>query len=102
MSLAVDLANARGGLLGRRVRLASADDGSHEEGVTQLVNRLCDREGALVVFGEVSSVVSERAAQAAARKGVPFVATGSTAVSSLVGVPSRIVRVVGGLRATCG
>jgi branched-chain amino acid transport system substrate-binding protein len=79
LELAVEQANARGGLLGRRIRLAAADDASRDDQAGALVTRLCEREGALAVFGEISSVASERGAQAAGRRGVPFVGTGNTA-----------------------
>lgn len=77
--LAVEQQNLRGGLHGRRLRLAVADDESREEHVTTVTTRLIEREGAVAVLGELSSVANERAAAAAQRRSVVFVATASTA-----------------------
>ena len=77
--LAVEQQNLRGGLNGRRLRLVALDDQSREEHVTTLTTRLIEREGAPVVFGELSSLVNERAAAAAQRRGAVFIATASTA-----------------------
>ena len=77
--LAVEQQNLRGGLNGRRLRLVALDDQSREEHVTTLTTRLIEREGAPVVFGELSSVANERAAAAAQRRGAVFIATASTA-----------------------
>ncbi len=77
--LAVEQQNLRGGLNGRRLRLVSLDDESREEHASTLTTRLIEREGALAVFGELSSVTNERGAAAAQRRGAVFVATASTA-----------------------
>jgi branched-chain amino acid transport system substrate-binding protein len=77
--LAVEQQNLRGGLNGRRLRLAALDDESREEHATTLTTRLIEREGAVAVLGELSSVANERGAAAAQRRGVVFVATASTA-----------------------
>lgn len=79
IALAIEQANAHGGLLGRKIRLVTADDGSRDDRAAALVAQLCEREGALAVFGEVSTLSAERGAQAAGRKGVPFIATANTA-----------------------
>jgi branched-chain amino acid transport system substrate-binding protein len=78
IELAVEQINLRGGVLGRRVRIASVDDGSHDEQVAGMVTRLIDREGAVAVFGEVSTAACERAAHVAQRRSVPFIAAGNT------------------------
>lgn len=77
--LAVEQQNLRGGLNGRRLRLVSLDDESREEHASTLTTRLIEREGAVAVFGELSSVTNERGAAAAQRRGAVFVATASTA-----------------------
>jgi branched-chain amino acid transport system substrate-binding protein len=77
--LAVEQQNLRGGLNGRRLRLVALDDESREEHASTLTTRLIEREGALAVFGELSSVTNERGAAAAQRRGAVFVATASTA-----------------------
>jgi branched-chain amino acid transport system substrate-binding protein len=79
IELAIERANARGGLHGRRVRLAVADGQSRDEQASVLTRQLCEREEAAVVFGELGSQACERGANAAAEKSVPFVAVGSTA-----------------------
>lgn len=77
IELAIAQHNARGGLNGRAVRLAVADDESRDERAGNLATRLIDRESAVVVFGELSSTASERAALAAQRRGAVFVAPAS-------------------------
>lgn len=79
IELAVDQQNARGGINGRRLRLAAVDTESNDERGSALVNRLVDRENPVVVFGELSTRLCERAAGAAQRKGVVFVSPASTA-----------------------
>ena len=86
IELGVELQNAHGGLNGRRLRLVVADDESHEERAGTLTARMVEHDSPLVVFGELSSAACERAAQAAGRRGVPFVAPASAAHDiSLVG-----------------
>lgn len=75
---AVEQQNARGGLLGRRVRLAVLDDASREEQAGSLAVRLIEREGAVAVLCELSTPACERAAAAAGRRGVPLIAPAST------------------------
>lgn len=79
IELAIERANARGGLHGRRVRLAITDGRSRDEQAATFAKQLCEREDSVVVFGELGSAASERAANACAEKSVPFVAVGSTA-----------------------
>ncbi len=78
IELAIAQHNHRGGLNGRMVRLVSLDDESHEERATSLATRLIDREAAMVVFGELSSAATEKAAIVAQRRGAVFVAPAST------------------------
>lgn len=78
LELAIAQHNARGGLNGRAVRLAVADDESRDERAGNLVTRLVDRESAIVIFGELSSTASERAALAAQRRGAVFVSPAAT------------------------
>lgn len=79
LELAVEQQNARGGINGRKLRLVALDDESHEDRATSLTARLIEREGAVAVFGELSSVVCERAAAAAQRRSVVFIAPACTA-----------------------
>ena len=77
--LAVEQQNLRGGIHGRRLRLVTLDTESREEHVSAVTTRLIEREGAIAIFGELSSVANERGAAAAQRRSVVFVATASTA-----------------------
>lgn len=77
--LAVEQQNLRGGIHGRRLRLVTLDTESREEHVSTITTRLIEREGAIAILGELSSVANERGAAAAQRRSVVFVATGSTA-----------------------
>ncbi len=77
IALAVEQQNAHGGINGQRIRLTTADDQSHDEHAGSLAARLCEREGPIALFGEVSSVACERAAAAAGRRGVPFISPAS-------------------------
>lgn len=79
IELAVDQQNARGGINGRRLRLAALDTESNDARASGLVTRMVDREGPVAVFGELSTPLCERAAAAAQRKGVVFVSPASTA-----------------------
>lgn len=78
IELAIERANARGGLHGRRVRLAIKDDQSRDEQAATLTKQLCEREDAVLVLGELGSQACERGANAAAEKSVPFVAVGAS------------------------
>ena len=73
--LAVDLANSRGGLGGRRVRLV-LEDAERSDEAPAAVHRL-HRQGAQVVIGSYASVVSAPASEAAARDGMLFWETGA-------------------------
>lgn len=79
LELAVDQQNARGGIHGRRLRLASIDTESNDERGAALVTRLIDREAPVAIFGELSTRLCERAASMAQRRGVVFVSPASTA-----------------------
>ncbi|MEZ4389872.1 MAG: ABC transporter substrate-binding protein [Polyangiales bacterium] len=79
LELAVDQQNARGGIHGRRLRLASVDTESNDERGGALVTRLVDRESPVAIFGELSTRLCERAAGVAQRRGVVFVSPASTA-----------------------
>lgn len=78
IELAAERANTRGGVHGRQVRLAVMDTQSRDELAAGLTTKLCEREDAAVLFGELSTPSSERAATVAISKSVPFVAVGAT------------------------
>jgi branched-chain amino acid transport system substrate-binding protein len=77
LELAVARANLRGGLFGRAIRLAVLDGQSRDEQAGPLATRLCEREDAAVVFGELGAGSCERGANAAAARSVPFVSVGA-------------------------
>ncbi|MBX6315933.1 MAG: ABC transporter substrate-binding protein, partial [Isosphaeraceae bacterium] len=77
--LAVAEANARGGVLGRRVEVITEDDQSNLDQVLPAVIRLVDREGVDVVLGEVSSTLTLRGAPFCQERGVPMITPSSVA-----------------------
>lgn len=79
LELALDQQNLRGGINGRALRLLTVDDESLEARAASQATRLIEREGPILVFGELSTVANERAAAQAQRREVPFVAAASTA-----------------------
>ena len=73
--LAVDWANAHGGVLGRSVRLDS-EDAPRAEAVPSAMRALRDR-GVRIVIGSHGSAVSATAAEAASREGMVLWETGA-------------------------
>jgi branched-chain amino acid transport system substrate-binding protein len=78
--IAVDEANAKGGLLGRKVELVVLDDQGRSEEVGNAVSRLIDVDGAAAIMGEVASTLSLVAGRIAQRRKVPMVSPSSTNV----------------------
>jgi len=78
--IAVDEANANGGLLGRKVQLVVLDDQGRSEEVGNAVSRLIDVDGAAAIMGEVASTLSLVAGRIAQRRKVPMVSPSSTNV----------------------
>ncbi|MGH2771310.1 MAG: ABC transporter substrate-binding protein [Actinomycetota bacterium] len=85
--LAAELANRRGGVGGRsiRIRLARADSADAAPGA---VRRLTEK-GAAVIMGSYGSTISRPAAQAAARRGLVFWETGAVGELSMSGAPEQ-------------
>jgi branched-chain amino acid transport system substrate-binding protein len=85
--LAAELANRRGGVGGRpiRVRLARADSADAAPGA---VKRLVE-EGAAVIVGSYGSTISRPAAQAAARRDLVFWETGAVGELGMSGAPDQ-------------
>ena len=77
--LAVDEANARGGVLGRKVEVATADDQSNSDQVLPAVYELIDRSHADVVLGEVASTLTLIGAPACQDRGIPMITPSSVA-----------------------
>lgn len=79
----IDLAAARveaeGGLLGRRVEVVYIDDQGDREQAKAATARLVDKEGAVLLLGEVSSSASLAMAPLAQRARIPMISPSATA-----------------------
>ena len=72
--LAIDEINARGGVLGRPLRLSSADTASRPEKAVRNVDKLAG-EGAAMLFGGASSAVAIASGNRAREKGLLYFGT---------------------------
>ena len=72
--LAIEEINARGGVLGRPLRLSSADSASRPEKAVRNVDRLAG-EGAVMLFGGASSAVAIAAGRRARERGLLYFGT---------------------------
>lgn len=78
VTLAVEEANARGGVLGKPILTRVYDSqGKPAEGANA-VTRLINQDGATVILGEVASSISLAMAPVAQRMGVPMISPSST------------------------
>jgi branched-chain amino acid transport system substrate-binding protein len=76
--IAVDEANAAGGVHGRQVRMVVVDDQGNADEAGSAVQRLIDVEGAVAILGEVSSSLSLVGGRIAQRRQIPMVSPSST------------------------
>jgi len=76
--IAVEEANQRGGVLGRKIELVVLDDQGRAEEVGNAVLRLIDVNGAVAIMGEVASTLSLVAGRIAQRRKIPMVSPSST------------------------
>lgn len=76
--LAAEQLNAKGGLLGRRIRVISQDDQGQADQVGTIVTRFVTGDNVDVVIGEVASKLSLRAAPICQKAGVPMISPSST------------------------
>jgi len=76
--LAVDEVNAKGGLLGKKVRVATLDTRGDSAEAANAVDRLIDVEKATALLGEVSSSLSLAGGRIAQRRKIPMVSPSST------------------------
>ncbi len=76
--MAVDEQNAKGGLLGKKIKLVTEDDQGKPEEARSAVLKLIKRENAKAILGEFASSRSIAAAPEAQRAGVPMLSHGST------------------------
>lgn len=72
--LAIDELNAKGGVLGRPLRLSSYDSASRPEKAVKNVDKLAD-EGAAMLFGGASSAVAIAAGKRAQERGLLYFGT---------------------------
>jgi branched-chain amino acid transport system substrate-binding protein len=78
MRLAAAQINARGGLLGRRVRIVAADSRSKPAAVARAVRRVIADERVVALGGLNDSTLALAAGPVAQRAGIPFVTAGAT------------------------
>jgi branched-chain amino acid transport system substrate-binding protein len=76
--MAVDEANAKGGILGRKVRLVTLDTRGESAESANAVSRLIDVEKVDAIIGEVASSLSLAGGRVAQRRGIPMVSPSST------------------------
>ncbi len=76
--LAVDEANAAGGVLGKKIKLVTLDDRGDSAEAANAVTRLIDVEKANAILGEVASSLSLAGGRVAQRRGIPMVSPSST------------------------
>jgi branched-chain amino acid transport system substrate-binding protein len=87
--LAAELANAAGGVAGRRIRVV-AEPADAAEGAPEAVRRLVHAR-ATVVLGSYGSTISRAAAAEAARRGVVFWETGAVGMLDVGDAAGRLV-----------
>jgi branched-chain amino acid transport system substrate-binding protein len=75
----VDEVNARGGLLGKKVRLVHYDDESKPDTGAKLYEKLITDDKVDVLIGPYSSAVTMAASTVAEKHGVPMVSSGASA-----------------------
>jgi branched-chain amino acid transport system substrate-binding protein len=80
IELAVEETNARGGVLGKRIRVIYEDDKSNTYEAAQKVRQLIDRNKVVALLGEVASSRTLAAGLIANTSHVPMVTPSSTAV----------------------
>jgi branched-chain amino acid transport system substrate-binding protein len=76
--MAVDEANAAGGVLGKKIRVQLEDDGSKPDQAATAVTKLINSDNVLAIIGEVSSSRSLAAAPICQAAGVPMMSPAST------------------------
>jgi len=90
--LAVDEANAAGGINGKKFNLLIEDDGSKEEQGQSATEKLVDDEKVVAIMGEVASGITLQMGPVCQEKGVPDVAVGATK-TTLTGIGNVMFRV---------
>ncbi len=78
VQLAADEINAKGGVLGRKIRLVVEDDQGRAEDAASVVTKLITRDDVVAVIGENSSAQSLAAAPTCQQYKVPMISPSST------------------------
>jgi branched-chain amino acid transport system substrate-binding protein len=78
VEMAVDEVNAAGGVLGKKIRLITADTQSKPEEAALAVAKLITRDNVCALLGEIASSRSLAAAPIAQENKIPMVSPGST------------------------
>jgi len=76
--LAIEEANAAGGLLGKKLKIVTLDDRGDSAEAANAVTRLIDVEKANAILGEVASTLSLAGGRVAQRRDIPMVSPSST------------------------
>lgn len=76
--MAVDEANANGGVLGKKIRLVTEDDQSKAGEAATVVRRIISREQPVAIIGEVASSRSLEAAPICQQNKIPMISPAST------------------------
>lgn len=78
IQLAIDEANAAGGVNGKQIVLKTEDDASKPEQAQTVVTKLCTDDKVVAVLGEVASTRSMRGGSVCQKYGVPMITPSST------------------------
>ncbi|HRO66036.1 MAG TPA: ABC transporter substrate-binding protein [Pseudobdellovibrionaceae bacterium] len=76
--LAIDEANEKGGIKGKKIKLITLDDQGRDTEAVQVVTRLITQENVVAVLGEVASSRSKAAAPIAQEYKIPMITPSST------------------------
>ncbi len=76
--LAIDEINAKGGVLGKQVRIIIEDNQSRSEQVTTVVKKLINQDKVIAILGEVASARSMAGSAVCEAAGIPMVSPSST------------------------
>jgi branched-chain amino acid transport system substrate-binding protein len=76
--LAVDEANAQGGVKGKKIQLVVSDSNSNAEQGKSAAERLASQDKVIALLGEVASGITMQMSDVAFEKGLPLVAVGAT------------------------
>ena len=102
LQLAIEAANASGGVQGKKIELISYDDGYVPETALANTKDLITSDGVMALIGYAGTESINKCLPLAAEKGVPFLAP-LTGAESLREKPSRWLHLVRpGLQAECG